>query len=980
MYPYVAGHWYTNGWVTPGQIDWRQFRLQYATPYYVDDNIAKGGPTEWVGMTYKWINDRWWNQVSYPQLGGEIRPYQVNGMAPLSTDLPIGSSNLPDGNKTWNVIVNTVAANASSYADKYTFTVSNLQCPPGGCPVPPPAKLGNSSLWSDPLTWGGRGVPVEGADVVINATSWVIMDVNPPKLGRLTIYGRLDFQDSSARSLQCDNIVVWGTLQVGSPVAPFKNSAEIVLYGNRYSPAVILDNNLFLQNKMMVVLGNLTMHGVPRRVTWTRLASTAAVGATSLTLRSSVDQVWFPGDIISVSPTEYDHKQVENFTITSVSGATVTLNRPVRFRHYAGPASYSGPAASTHLGAVVALLNRNVVIRADLTDPLNDLYGAHVVVSSIRSAPGATPSYLYMGTTDLRYVEFLNCGKWGDVYAALNIQYGAFQFDARVFDVNMPNYLEGVAFTASFNEGINAVAANSITVNASVFHQTYGYAIFLDENCQGATLVDTAFVGSFQSPLNNAPGQIAWVRPQSAVFLNVVPRRMTGNVVGGAVDTGFTWRPTACDAASLATVTGNEAHSVRIGHWPLATRTRGGCSGVSGAQVWKASHLGIFTVDSPVNVLVTGAFVAETHIGSSIAFYANSRAEISATYADSTFVGATLAGLDCSVDATCRAETPWDVTAQGCGSVLGAGYRHAGILLPMFESTQGKTCEYNPMPESCTTPNIPERLCGMPWEKRYALPDVSLTNTALYLTRVTFSNFNASVCGMESNAIVANPTQVDRNPPAYASGISWWGTPYEARFDFSTNSQTDSECVGANCDAFYFINFLDIDGTLTGGRDVPLETFVVTAGNLTGYTSQLGRTYSSVAGSTVLGPNPLLAISEDRCPQQTTWNGATCVGVRYVNAFMSDVSADAGHNALGPLEITRVTDPNDNSTWRTALSRATIDDMCPIVMRSCVAEAGLVRSDLGGTRSLPLPPLQVKLPRHDHPRDAREPLLARDRA
>ena len=59
VYPYVTGHWYSNGWVTPGQIDWRQFRLQYATPWYVDDNIAQAGPTEWVGMSYVSAADGW---------------------------------------------------------------------------------------------------------------------------------------------------------------------------------------------------------------------------------------------------------------------------------------------------------------------------------------------------------------------------------------------------------------------------------------------------------------------------------------------------------------------------------------------------------------------------------------------------------------------------------------------------------------------------------------------------------------------------------------------------------------------------------------------------------------------------------------------------------------------------------------------------------------------------------------------------------
>lgn len=49
--------------------------------------------------------------------------------------------------------------------------------------------------------------------------------------------------------LLCDNIVLWGELQVGSPASPFTNRAEIVLFGNRRSPAVVINNNLFLRER-----------------------------------------------------------------------------------------------------------------------------------------------------------------------------------------------------------------------------------------------------------------------------------------------------------------------------------------------------------------------------------------------------------------------------------------------------------------------------------------------------------------------------------------------------------------------------------------------------------------------------------------------------------------------------------------------------------------------------------------------------------
>ena len=132
------------------------------------------------------------------------------------------------------------------------------------------------------------------------------------------------------------------------------------------------------------------------------------------------------------------------------------------------------------------------------------------------------------------------------------------------------------------------------------------------------------------------------------------------------------------------------------------------------------------------------------------------------------------------------------------------------------------------------------------------------------------------------------------------------------------------------------MNLLDIDGTLLGGRDAATEVIsVAPSGAITSTSAALPvRTLTKVPGSTVLGSNPLLALSEAACPSQAAWNGAACPGRRFVTAFISDISTDAGHNALGPLEITRQTDPADNSTWRTTVSRATIDDHCPIVMRS----------------------------------------------
>ena len=84
------------------------------------------------------------------------------------------------------------------------------------------------------------------------------------------------------------------------------------------------------------VFGGLDLHGSPRAVSWTRLAETADVGATSLTLEESSD--WLIGDEIVIAPTGFDLEETEVRTITEVSedGYTLSWSRtsPLMYRHY----------------------------------------------------------------------------------------------------------------------------------------------------------------------------------------------------------------------------------------------------------------------------------------------------------------------------------------------------------------------------------------------------------------------------------------------------------------------------------------------------------------------------------------------------------------------------------------------------------------------------------------------------------------------
>ena len=55
------------------------------------------------------------------------------------------------------------------------------------------------SRWSDSATWPGHTLPQEGDDVIIQQGDKVLLDISPPALGVLRIYGELLLTDTVVR-------------------------------------------------------------------------------------------------------------------------------------------------------------------------------------------------------------------------------------------------------------------------------------------------------------------------------------------------------------------------------------------------------------------------------------------------------------------------------------------------------------------------------------------------------------------------------------------------------------------------------------------------------------------------------------------------------------------------------------------------------------------------------------------------------------
>lgn len=144
---------------------------------------------------------------------------------------------------------------------------------------PNPSRSGR---WSDPTIWPTGQVPRQGEVVNIPPDLAVTLDVNPPGLKGLNIYGVLRF-DNKDLQLSTDWIMVHGKLEIGTPSQPFRNRAVLTLTGNDPN-----ENIMGMGSKVIGVMkgGVLDLHGEPRNG-WTKLSGSVAAGSNRIIVLDS---------------------------------------------------------------------------------------------------------------------------------------------------------------------------------------------------------------------------------------------------------------------------------------------------------------------------------------------------------------------------------------------------------------------------------------------------------------------------------------------------------------------------------------------------------------------------------------------------------------------------------------------------------------------------------------------------------------------
>lgn len=238
--------------------------------------------------------------------------------------------------------------------------------------VPAAMLLGTSttasaqSLWSDPATWPSGEVPAAGAAVTIPRGTDVVLDVDAPSLRSLTIQGSLTFSDERDISLESEWIYVpGGSLTIGTADNPHMSNATITLTDNIEGE----DINTMGDRGIMLMQGTLNLHGTSEN-TWSKLSATAERGATSIELLDTSG--WSVGDEIILASTDFNPRQAERRTITSVSGNTASFAEPLEYMHF-GEITFGVDERGE-----VGNLTRNIVIQAS-EDAATTYFGGHIM-------------------------------------------------------------------------------------------------------------------------------------------------------------------------------------------------------------------------------------------------------------------------------------------------------------------------------------------------------------------------------------------------------------------------------------------------------------------------------------------------------------------------------------------------------------------------------------------------------------------------
>jgi len=403
-------------------------------------------------------------------------------------------------------------------------------------------------LWSSKTTWGGEDPPAAGDSVVITMGQYIVLDVTPPPLHLVLIYGgMLDFADTEAYGdigLNCTYLFLNkhdavpelnfrgspGYLRVGSEEKPFGietgNKATITLLGDRQT----LELPVYGAKVIAVRNSVLDLHGVPKK-NFVKLVEPAFYGNSSIRVDQPVD--WVAGDEIIVGSTGWEMRETEELKVVSVSedGMTIHLSRGLYYDHAGGGwTSDDGQIHVAEYSAPVGCLTRNVVVQG--SDSSNrDSFGAQIVLTNS------------IGDTDNKILTESNriIGRFSNIEvrrAGQGLKLGKYPIHFHMAGSVTWSYIKNCSVHHLFNRAIAVHGVNDLRVHGNVVHDTRGHAIFLEDG----TEVRNEIVGNLVSLVRPIWSLLLVDQSPAAYWIVNPDNRVVDNIAAGSSHYGFWFR------------------------------------------------------------------------------------------------------------------------------------------------------------------------------------------------------------------------------------------------------------------------------------------------------------------------------------------------------------------------------------------------------------------------------------------------------
>lgn len=416
--------------------------------------------------------------------------------------------------------------------------------------VDPKTPILTVGAWSNPTTWANGAIPADNAVVNIPAGKRIVLDKNVA-LKNLTINGVLEFADSDVQ-LNTDWIMIenGGELRVGSELKPYTKKATITLTATDQS-----ENIMGMGTKCLCVMmgGKLELHG-EQRVSWTKLGSSAAKGADSITLSEDID--WRKGERIVVASSALDSAQAEERGIASVQGRTVTLDVPLQHAHYGVVESLDAGRVNLDERAEVGLLSRNIVVQGD-ADSTATRFGGHIMAMGSDSGV-IEMSSAYRSSARVSGVELRRMGQ-------LN-RLGRYPFHWHFNGSSQGDYLKNSAIHDSIQRGVVIHNTSDVLVQNNVVWKSPGHAFVIEAggelnnslernlsiNPQPVTFTQTSTNGILSTQHDERAAGY-WITGKNNIF--------RGNSAAGGQFGGFWFDKPKADANYALVFENNTVHS-----------------------------------------------------------------------------------------------------------------------------------------------------------------------------------------------------------------------------------------------------------------------------------------------------------------------------------------------------------------------------------------------------------------------------------